>query len=160
MKTEIQLRRFETKDTAPLLQLAHETIRTVNAADYTASQCDAWAEGMDEEKYKIRLADSHTIIAEDGNLVVGFVNLESGGHVDNIYTRKGHQSRGIGSSLLKAVEEIALREGVNRLYAEVSVTAKPFFESHGFKVLREELAPYRGEVFRRFEMEKQLAQHG
>jgi len=77
--------------------------------------------------------------------------------VDNIYVRNTYRSKGVGSLLLEAAEEKAKHDGLKLLNAEVSITAKHFFESHGFRVVEVQDSPYRGQVFRRFKMEKAIS---
>ena len=66
------------------------------------------------------------------------------GHVDRFSAHAGHQGRGIGAALMRAVAEDAERIGVTRLLAEVSTTARPFFQCHGFVALVEQQVVVRG----------------
>ncbi|MBT7088103.1 GNAT family N-acetyltransferase, partial [bacterium] len=44
--------------------------------------------------------------------------------------------------------------GVKRVYTEASITAKPFFEKRGFKVIKEQQVEKRGVKLTNFQMEK------
>lgn len=46
------------------------------------------------------------------------------------------------------------RYGVKRFYADVSMTAKPFFQHYGFAVVRQQQKEVRGVVLTNFLMEK------
>lgn len=153
----LNLRPFDVKDTEALLQLAHETIRFVNSADYSPPQVEAWIAGMsDISAWQERFSSSYTRIAEIDHAPVGFANLETDGHLDNLYCHAGRQRDGIATFLLDDMILKARELGFQRIYAEVSVTALGFFERKKFRVIREDMSPYRGQVFRRFEMELDL----
>ena len=47
-------------------------------------------------------------------------------------------------------------KGISRLYSEVSITARPFYERMGFKVVKEQQVEMRGQVLTNFVMEKHL----
>ena len=57
---------------------------------------------------------------------------------------------------MSAIEEQAKSLLVGRLYAEVSITAKPFFESKGFRVVKQQTVQIRGQELTKFLMEKHL----
>lgn len=68
------------------------------------------------------------------------------------YGHKDYQRKGVGRALFAAVEAKAGELGLRRLYAEVSITAKPFILSKGFAVGREQQARNRGQVFTNYVM--------
>ncbi|HEY9880870.1 MAG TPA: GNAT family N-acetyltransferase, partial [Leptolyngbyaceae cyanobacterium] len=84
-------------------------------------------------------------------------NLETDGHVDLFYVHYLHQGQGVGAHLMAALEALAQDWNLNRLYSEVSITAKPFFLNSGFQVVQEEQVERQGVWFTRFAMEKQLS---
>ena len=67
-----------------------------------------------------------------------------------------HEYQGfrVGSSLMKEVFKIANDLDLKRVFAEVSITAKPFFESKGFKVVKQQIVNIRGVELTNFIMEK------
>jgi putative acetyltransferase len=64
--------------------------------------------------------------------------------------------RGIGSLLYRAVEREAKERGLGRIFTEASVTARPFFERWGFRVVRERTVVQREVELTNFAMEKPL----
>ena len=91
---------------------------------------------------------------ESGQLL-GFADLEPDGHLDHLFVHKDHQRRGIGTLLLTAIEAIARREAIPVLRTEASLTARPFFEAHGFALLAEQTVRVRGVAFVNFRMAKE-----
>src|SRR5262249_56575361 len=70
----------------------------------------------------------------------------------------GHQGRGIGRQLLAAIGVEARRTGLTRLITEASITAGPFFEAQGFKVVAPQVVTCRGAEFVNYRMERVLAE--
>jgi putative acetyltransferase len=54
------------------------------------------------------------------------------------------------------VTDEAVRAGTRRLFAEVSVTARPFFERHGFAVLAEQEVAVREVRLTNYRIERPL----
>ena len=68
-----------------------------------------------------------------------------------------NQRRGIGRQLLDALVAEAHRIGLVRLFTEASITARPFFEAHGFTTLASQVVKCRGAEFVNYRMERVLA---
>lgn len=96
------------------------------------------------------------IVAEVADQLIGFTELESDGHIDRFYVSADHQGVGVGKALLAAIVAEARRTDVSRLYAEASITARPFFASQGFAVVAEQTVLARGVEFVNFRMERRL----
>jgi putative acetyltransferase len=103
-----------------------------------------------------RMAARRTLVAEEGGEVVGFAELEDDGRLDMLYVRKDAVGRGVGRRLYEAVEREARGQGLGCIFAEASMTARPFFERRGFRVVREQMVSRRGVSLTNFVMEKDL----
>jgi putative acetyltransferase len=152
-----RIRYYEAGDALQIARLFYETVRSVNRADYSEEQLRAWApEIPDPEVWHARMADRRTLVAEGGGEVVGFAELEEDGHLDMLYLRKDAVGRGVGSLLYRAIEREAREQGIGLIFTEASVTARPFFERWGFRVVREQTVERRGVSLTNFAMEKPL----
>jgi putative acetyltransferase len=149
-------------DAAPLLDLFQDTIRRVNCRDYCPAQIAAWTSEIRLELWTAKLASRWCVVAEmtDGKLG-GFVDLETqrvepttGVHLDRFYVAADQQRRGIGRALLAAAVAKAAEMQLPRIYTEVSITAKPFFLSQGFRVITDQLVFSRGAAFLNYRMER------
>jgi N-acetylglutamate synthase-like GNAT family acetyltransferase len=100
------------------------------------------------------MAGRHTLVAEDVGEVLGFAELEPAGHIDMLYCRADAVRRGVGSALLKTLEDRARSLELTRLFTKASITARPFFARHGFQVMREVTVERGGVTLMRFAMEK------
>lgn len=151
------LRNYTAGDAPEIVRLFFETVRSVNRADYSDEQLEAWAPGVpDLRKWHARMAGRRTLVAEEGGEVVGFAELEDDGRLDMLYVRNDAIGRGVGRRLYEAVEREARGQGLGWIFTEASMTARPFFERRGFHVVREQMVSRRGVSLTNFVMEKDL----
>jgi GNAT superfamily N-acetyltransferase len=156
---KIRIRNYEQRDAPAIVRLFYETIRSVNLKDYSEEQVRAWAPGVpDAEIWHSRVINRCTLVAEQDGEVVAFAELEFTGHLDMFYCRKDAVGRGVGLRLYQAIETKALDLGLQRIFAEVSITARHFFERCGFVIRREQIVMRQGVEMTNFEMYKDLPQ--
>ncbi len=151
----MKIRTYEIGDTEAIIQLFYDTVHEVNIRDYTQEQVDTWAPtNMDTDFWADSLRRKYTYVAEEGTEIIGFGELEDNGHIDRFYCHKDFQGKGVGSQLLQQIESKAWSLGIQRLFVEASITAKPFFEKRGFITIRQQEVERRGQTFINFVMEK------
>lgn len=149
------------EDAADIARLFYQTIHEINSRDYSAEQIVAWApENMDLDRWRESLTGKSVFVAEAAGRILGFAELEPSGHIDRFYCHSEYQGIGIGSGLLEQLVEEAVAAGISRLFAEASITARPFFERHGFAVELEQQVEIRGELLTNFVMKKKLGPDG
>jgi putative acetyltransferase len=156
-RTILQIRNYIGSDLDALLDLFYQTVHTVNARHYTSAQLDAWAPAPPEkDAWNIRLRNSITLVATQRRRIIGFASLTDDGLVDLLYVHKGFQRNGAGTALLNALIRKAQNRHMPALKTEASITAKPFFEAHGFLTGHTLHKRHRGVIFTTFSMSKQL----
>jgi GNAT superfamily N-acetyltransferase len=155
----MNIRHATPADAPQIVRIFYETIHTVNARDYTARQVEAWAPAVpDADAWATRKFPTRTtIVADDNGTIAGFGELEPDGHIDCFYCHHRYQRQGVGSAILARLEEQARTLGLARLFAEVSITARAFFEARGFSVVRPQTVVCRGVAMTNFVMEKHLS---
>jgi putative acetyltransferase len=149
------LRKFELRDTEQIARLFHDTIRIVNLRDYTQEQIEAWAPADIHFRNWAKFCSSRcTMVAERSGQVVGYGQLERNGHIDHFYVHHQHQRQGVGNGISAAIEMEARNHGIQRLFTEASLTARPFFDRMGYELVREQTVICRGQAFINYVMEK------
>ena len=134
----MEVRRYRSGEEAEIWSVLYGSMRFVCSRDYTAEQIARWApDDKSMTEWSERLAKKNPFVALIGSTIVGFAELEPDGHIDCFYCHKDFQGQGIGSALLERVESEAVRAGLSSVFAEVSVTAFPFFAAKGFQVTEE-----------------------
>ena len=155
----MQVREATRADAFQIVRLFHDTIHTVNRRDYTPEEINAWspavpdADAWAERKFPTRT----TFVADNDGTIAGFGELEGSGHIDCFYCHHQYQRRGVGSAIFRRIEDKARTLGLARLFTEASITARPFFESHGFAVVKRQTVVRRGVELTNFVMEKTLS---
>lgn len=149
------VRRYVPEDLQQVIHVFLLAIRQTASADYAPQQIAAWGQ-VDQQAWSRRCASRPTWVAVSDGTVVGFTELEADGHLDMMYVHPQHSGRGIATQLLQTAKHHAVDRGITRLYAEVSITARPFFTSQGFTVVEPERVLRNGEYFVRYKMEMLL----
>jgi ribosomal protein S18 acetylase RimI-like enzyme len=123
--------------------------------DLIESVVERW---YDPEDLAEDLADGDTyfVVAEDDGEIVGFVQSyvvsrrEVIGEIDWLHVDPDHRGRGIGTDLLRALEDELLGVGVERLEGSVLVANEmgtEFYEEHGFSPAGERQIHLAGQEF-------------
>ncbi|MDW9380235.1 GNAT family N-acetyltransferase [Chryseobacterium sp. JV558] len=154
---KIILRKGIQNDLLEMLELFRTTIDEVCKKDYTLQQLEAWKSGAEnEERWMDVMTSQYVLIAESANQIVGFCTLDQGNYIDLFFVHKDYQQQGIASRLYNTIEKEALQYHEKRLTADVSKTARPFFEKVGFQVVQEQTVDVKGITLTNYKMEKNL----
>ena len=145
------LRPYRPSDLRELAELFYDTVHTVNAGDYTAEQLDAWSPGeVDLSRWDQSFQEHHTLLAVEGETVLGFGDMAPGGYLDRLYVHADYQGRGVASAICEELEPPVR----GKIVTHASITAKPFFEKRGYRVVREQQVERRGVLLTNYVMEK------
>ena len=141
-----------------------DAVAHLAAADYSAEQIAVWAGRTGTiEQWNARRTAVHTWVAvdernlADGDLrcwdcdgdsagsgaVVGLIDVDDSGYIDMLFVAPHCARQGVATALLGAVERFAAARGtgdgggscIRELSVHASITARPFFERHGFRVV-------------------------
>lgn len=145
-------------DIPEAVALFRATVHAVNARDYSPAQLDAWA--PDDEEHRRRLAErlesQQLYGVRENGMLVGFGSLDCEGELDMLYVSESRQGLGIATALAAALEQEAHTRGCRVIRTYASLTARPFFESRGYSVVRENIAVRCGVELKNLLMEKPL----
>ncbi len=148
------IRRYQPGDHVAIGRIFHEAVHQLASHDYTQEQCRAWSDGnIDFRLWQQRCGRKRPFVKEHEGQVVGFMELDPDGHIDCTYVDPAHARRGYMSQVMEGVKNEAHAKGIEKLFAEVSITARPFFERHGFRHIRNNEVHVRGETLVNFIME-------
>jgi putative acetyltransferase len=153
----LTLREYRPQDAEQLRGVFHAAVRAIGPEDYSAAQLAAWApELWLRHEWQERMDLRSPFVLEEAGAIVGYADLQPSGYVDHFFVHPGWQRRGGGALLMQAIHRKAAALWLARLFADVSLTARPFFETWGFSVIREQVVGVRGAELKNFRMEKAL----
>lgn len=152
----ISVRHYLPSDANSTLEIFLRAIREVASRDYSAPQIRAWARVDDPEAWAVRRGSRPAWIAETAGEAIGFSDLVPNGYLDMMFVLPNFQGLGVASLLLKQVERQAQEFGLLAIHTEASITARPFFQRRGFRVLKRQEVEKRGETLINFLMEKSI----
>ncbi|MEE7458696.1 GNAT family N-acetyltransferase [Methylorubrum populi] len=147
------IRPYASRDLETILNLFQRSIRGIASADYAPAQIEAWSR-IDRAVWAEPPAALRRWVAWADGQAAGFADLGPGGHLDKLYVDPAHRRRGVAQALLVTAEAEAIAQGVEGLDTEASLTARPFFEAAGFRVVAQESVIRNGQALRRFRMRK------
>ena len=143
----MHIRPYCSSDCPALAELFYQTVHAVNARDYSPEQLDAWADGRVELAAWDALPRAPgTRVAVAGRGIAGFGDPGPDGSLDRLYVRRAWRGAGVASALCDALP--AART------THASITARPFFERRGWRVVREQQVERRGVLLTNFVMER------
>ena len=132
----MHIRKYQSSDCNEIAELFYHTVHTVNAKDYSKEQLDVWAAGrIDLKKWDQSFCEHYSVVAIDDRRIVGFGDIDKTGYLDRLYVHKNYQRQGIASAICDALEQ-AVKE--RTIITHASITAKPFFEQRGYKIVKEQ----------------------
>lgn len=144
------LRNYRPSDCAEILTLFYETVHSVNSKDYNSAQLDAWADGnAHPEIWNQSLSDHKTVVMEDSGKIVGFGDMDNTGYLDRLYVHRDYQRRGIASAICDVLEK-----NQEKVLTHASITAKPFFLSRGYQVVKAQEVTRHGVILKNYVMER------
>ncbi len=146
------IREYQSSDCKELAELFYNTVHTINAKDYRKEQLDVWATGQaDLKKWDQSFQEHFSIVAVDSGIIIGFGDIDKSGYLDHLYIHLEYQGKGVATAICNCLEKAVQRN----IVTHASITAKPFFEKRGYKVVKEQQVERQGVFLTNFIMIKE-----
>lgn len=157
-KENISVRLATLIDYNELQQLFVDTVNTVCSKDYNALQIKVWTESVENEQRWLNiLTRQFVLVGLVNNKIAGFCTLDNSDFIDLFYIHKDYQRQGIATKLYSFIESEAKENKTKILEADVSKTAKSFFEKMGFETIEENKVLQKGVELSNYKMKKVLS---
>lgn len=106
--------------------------------DYTFRERTAWSNAVKKTKnWNKSIKEEYFIIAEIDGIIVGFSSMKNNDYLNLMYVHKDFTRKGIANKMFENIKSKSIELGGEKLSADVSKTARPFFEKQGFRVIKE-----------------------
>lgn len=135
-----KIRQAVNTDIPALKKLFKDTILTINRNNYSQEEVEDWVScGNNDARWNELVNTLYFVILVDEQAqILGYSSIMDNGYLHSMYIHKDFQGRGLASLLLEHIEQYAKQKKIALITSEVSITARPFFEKHGYKVDREQ----------------------
>lgn len=154
--SEITIRPGKIGDLTEMQKLYVDTITTVCKDDYSPEQLKAWTSSIENrQRWTDILTSQYILIAELDNKIVGYITLHNNNYIDLLFVHKDYQRQGIADKLYVEMEKEAIKQKGTFLSADVSKTARPFFEKKRFVIIQEQTNIRQGVEIINYKMSKQ-----
>ena len=155
MADAIAIRDYRLSDLDAVIAIYQAAIRAMPADIYKPQQIEAWSH-VDREEWSRARAAVPTWVAEADGAPAGFATLDAKGEIEWLFVRPDNQRKGVAAALLAHVEAVARQRWLERVFVQVAVTARPFFEKHGFREMKAVFIEREGQPLASYGMEKWL----
>ncbi len=155
----MSIRAFQPSDAQQIADLFQRSVLELGRKFYTQEQVAAWAARGPTAKSVIsrnalgRLTFVYTNPSGD---IVAYAELESDGHIDQVYALPEIAGTGVVSDLYDHVENKAQKLGIKKLYTEASESARRFFLKKSFVECERRDFEIEGVAIHNYTMEKML----
>lgn len=151
MVTKIHVRCAMLGDSDAISRLIIQTLREVNAKDYSSSVINEVINNFSPSRVAEQMKVRKVFVAIEQDEVIGTASLDND-IVRSVFVLPNKQKSNIGLMLMNYLEKIAKEQNIHCLTVPSSITAENFYRKLGYKSLRDE---YYGEE-RTIIMEKHI----
>lgn len=137
--TEFYIRKATPGDLHKIISIFRETILAINSKDYDPGQIRVWIQSAnDEPRWMRKINEQYFICCENLKEIVGFGSIDTTGYLDLLYVHARYQGQGIATFVMKELERFAIKNHINLISSDVSITARPFFDRKGYAAIEEQ----------------------
>jgi GNAT superfamily N-acetyltransferase len=134
----IRIRRATLADRTAIHAVHTASIRELCSTHYSADEIARWAGFLAPEHYTAVIEDAtrRIVVAEIRGEIVGFgqANLAEG-EIEAVYVRPDNAGTGIGRSILRYFEDLAIDAKLPSLRLTATLNAVPFYQRQGFALV-------------------------
>ncbi|PIZ76663.1 hypothetical protein COY05_00205 [Candidatus Peregrinibacteria bacterium CG_4_10_14_0_2_um_filter_38_24] len=113
-----------------------------------------WAGRTNAKRFRDSAYKCKRWVAVEKDRIIGFVEHGDDDELWGLYVHKNYVGKGIGSRLLNIAEKSLKSQGVKVIKIKSTLTARRFYEKHGYKVVKKVLHPVEDKKLRIYIMAK------
>ena len=132
---DLSFRKATPSDAVALHALRARSILELAPSRMAIQEARKWAQRGSIESMMRRLKQTDVWVAEVPSQIVGWVAVRGGDFLDALYVDPEFARRGIGTRLLRLIEDAARGRGITVIRAEASWNAEDFYVRCGYKPL-------------------------
>ena len=149
------IRKFEDSDAEPVSHLIKLNYKRLLNQYYPEKIIIFFIKKNTPQTVLERSKNREMFVASDGDKIVGVAALKQE-DVKTMFVHPDYQGKGIAKTLMEKIEDIAIREGKERIFADSSLAAVEFYEKIGFRKVNKIVSTLDGVSFEEIHMEKYM----
>lgn len=148
------IRLFQEKDAEPLAQMIAKSLRQINQKDYETAYIERVVESLSADALIKRASWTHFYVAEKEATLVAcgaigpYWDKEDEASLFTIFVAADHQKQGLGSLIMKTLEQDSYFIKSKRIEIPSSITAVAFYQKFGYSIKKGEQYPDKEGLFR------------
>jgi len=132
---DLTFRKAISSDAAVLYALRARSILELAPSAMPLEEVRKWAERGSAESMLQRLEQTEVWVAEVPSQIVAWAAVRGGDYLDALYVDPRFARRGIGSRLLRLIEDVLSGRGISVIRADASWNAEDFYVKCGYEPL-------------------------
>ncbi len=150
------IRKFRASDAIAVSRMHRGTVRKINNRDYSKKQIKVWSGRTNAKKFRNSIKSHIQFVAVDKGKIIGLGGFRKDGEFNSLYVHNKYIGKGTGKKLLEKMEKTAVNMGFKKFTINSSLTAKDFYKSQGYRVIRKTVFKRPGLTLQVYKMEKRL----
>ena len=127
------IRKAKREDAKAAWDIRNAAILNQCIGHYSPNALKIWTGGELSEDFANAVEKDFYVATYDDDVVgTGMIHLERG-KIDAIFVDPSHMRKGIGTTIVRFLEDIARNHGLETLTLESTLNAAPFYRACGFK---------------------------
>ena len=152
------LRQIIIQDKPEIKSIYFDAIKSIDEKIYSKEQKFAWScQAWENPEFDKAIINGKGWVAEEGSNLKGFAIRYPSNKLSLLYCRSNSKKKGIGSLLLKRIEEDAKIENISCLKTEASLISYKLLLKNEWIIVRKEKVIIKNSIFNRYKMMKILS---
>jgi len=132
-----------------------ETIKKLNSQDHEKEEMEYLLGRQTLEVLKKKIKSRDVYVMVENKKIIGSGDLDDN-EIKGLYVLSSEIKKGIGTKLLKFIEEIAKNKGIKIINICSTKSAIPFYEKNGYKLIEIKKGIEKGIMMTRHLMQKEI----
>ena len=134
MNQKYTIRKFENGDADEVSRLIIDNLTTRAVLDYGKVAVTQLVQFYSPQQMKDYASNEELYVALDASEIVGTAGLDQS-RIRNVFVRTDHHRRGIGSHLVRHLEDIAARQGKLNVFLFANLSTVDFYQEQGYSIV-------------------------
>lgn len=128
---DIEIRLAHVEEQEEIIKLQSRSLRVLSSKDYAPNQIESLVKGQAAVRFKSEVV----FVAIFQKKIVGFASLlVDRSQIGAVFINPEFARQGIGSRLVRVVENAAIEKGYKSMYVLSSLTAISFYQKQGYQL--------------------------